>query len=75
MNKNRLRIQHIIDSCIAINKFVQNRARSYLDTDRMLMSAFTRELEIIGEAVNALTDDFILNYHSNPLERYDWYEK
>ena len=54
-NKDKIRLQHLVESCTAVGQFIQNRKREDLDIDRMLFSAITRELEIIGEAVNAFS--------------------
>lgn len=65
-NKDSVRAQHIIDSCSAIQKFIENRQRAELDSNRMLVSAITRELEIIGEAANALSEEYKLQYAQIP---------
>lgn len=56
-NKDQVRLAHLIESCLAIQQYINGRCRTDLDTDRMLLSALTRELEIIGEAVNALSEE------------------
>lgn len=65
-NKDQVRLQHIIESCSAILQYIKNRSRPDLDSDRMLAAAITRELEIIGEAVNALSEDFKTNHPEIP---------
>ena len=67
-DKDRIRLHHLIESCLAIGEFIQQRNRKDLDTDRMLFSAITRELEIIGEAVNALSDEFTSKYPHIPWQ-------
>lgn len=53
--KDSVRLKHILDSAKAALSYVQNKKRSDLDHDRMLLSALIRELEIIGEASNYLS--------------------
>ncbi|MES2200388.1 MAG: HepT-like ribonuclease domain-containing protein [Chlamydiota bacterium] len=45
MDKDLIRLHHMLDS----------RSREELDTDRQLLFALTRELEILGEAANSIS--------------------
>jgi uncharacterized protein with HEPN domain len=65
-NKDRVRLRHIIDSCNAIQKYMEGRKRADLSSNRMLMAAVIRELEIIGEAVTVLSSDFKLRHNHMP---------
>lgn len=65
-NKDLVRLQHVVDSCSAIQEFIKNRTTDDLKKNRMLLSAITRELEIIGEAVNALSHDFKAQHNQIP---------
>ena len=56
--KDKNNLKHIKDSCDAIKNFIVSKSRNDLDTDRMLISAIVRELEIVGEAAGALSEDF-----------------
>ena len=41
----------------ALREFVANRKRSELDSDRMLLFALVRAIEIIGEAASKVSED------------------
>lgn len=43
------------DALAEIAHFVHGRAKADLDSDRMLLLALVKEIEIVGEAANALT--------------------
>ena len=46
--RDRLRLQHMLDACDAVTKFMTGRTEDELATDKMLVSAVTRQIEIIG---------------------------
>jgi uncharacterized protein with HEPN domain len=48
--EDRTRILHMIDAAETIAKFVSGRARKDLDSDRMLLFALVRAVEVLGEA-------------------------
>jgi uncharacterized protein with HEPN domain len=50
-----VRINHILDAVIEIVDFTNNRTRSDLEKDRMLVLALTRLSEIMGEAANGVS--------------------
>lgn len=52
-----VRLRHMLDAASEAVSFAQNRTRSDLDTDRMLMLALVRCLEIIGEAASCITKE------------------
>jgi uncharacterized protein with HEPN domain len=47
---DRIRVQHMIDAAEAVERFIAGRQRNDLDTDRMLLFALVRAVEIVGEA-------------------------
>ena len=47
--KDRVRLQHMIDSGEEALSFVKDRNRKDLETDRMLVLALIKDIEIIGE--------------------------
>lgn len=55
MHKDLIRLDHMLDSATAALSFIKERTRKDLDTDRQLLSAITRELEILGEAANNIS--------------------
>ena len=50
-----LRLQHMLDATREAMSFAQGHKRGDLDTDRMLMHALVREVEIIGEAATKIS--------------------
>ena len=57
----------MLDSIKAIISFVEGRSRIDLDTDRQLLSAIIRELEIIGEAANNISE-----HTQEKIEQIPW---
>jgi uncharacterized protein with HEPN domain len=49
-DEDRIRVQHMIDAAESAERFVAGRQRVELDTDRMLLFALVRAVEILGEA-------------------------
>ena len=56
-DEDRVRIRHMIDACEATIQFVAGRSRDELDTDRMLLFAVVRGIEIVGEAANKVSTE------------------
>jgi uncharacterized protein with HEPN domain len=46
----------MLDSTSAILSFVKGKRRASLENDRLLLSAIPRELEIVGEAANKVSE-------------------
>lgn len=55
-HEDRVRIQHMLDACSEAERFVTGRVRGDLETDRMLLFALVRCIEIIGEAASRVSD-------------------
>ena len=47
---DEIRLRHILDAAREAVSFVRNRRRSDLDTDRQLVLAVVKTIEIVGEA-------------------------
>jgi uncharacterized protein with HEPN domain len=58
---NKVRLMHILDAISEIEKYTTNVDFNEFSTNSMLFSACVRQLEIVGEAVNRLSDDLIAN--------------
>ena len=54
---DRVRILHIRDAAEAVAEFVQGRKRIDLDSDRMLLFAVVRAIEVIGEAAGRVSEE------------------
>jgi uncharacterized protein with HEPN domain len=48
--EDRVRVLHMIEAAEAVGAFTEGRRRSDLDTDRMLVFALARAIEVLGEA-------------------------
>ena len=48
--EDRTRILHMIETAEIVAQFVAGRRREHLDSDRMLLFALARGVEVIGEA-------------------------
>jgi uncharacterized protein with HEPN domain len=54
---DRIRVLHMIEAAETVGAFVAARHRADLDTDRMLLFALVRAVEIIGEAASRLSPE------------------
>lgn len=54
-SRDRLRINHILQAIKHIEEFTSSAKTKKFLADYLLQSAVTRQLEIIGEAVNAIS--------------------
>jgi len=55
-DKDRIRFLHMIEAAEDVCRFVDGRQRSELDSDRMLLFALVRAIEIIGEAASKVSE-------------------
>ena len=53
---DRVRILHMIDAAESIEEFAAGRMRGDLDSNRMLLFAIVRAIEVKGEAASKVTD-------------------
>ncbi len=56
-DEDRIRIGHMVEAAEDALGFVAGRTRADLDTDRMLLFALVRAVEIIGEAAGKVSDE------------------
>lgn len=56
-DEDRVRLQHMIEAAESAIQFVAGRERSELDTDRMLLFAVIRAIEVIGEAASKISEE------------------
>jgi uncharacterized protein with HEPN domain len=54
---DRVRLLHMLEAADAATGFMAGRSRADLDSDRMLMFAVVRAIEVVGEAANHVSND------------------
>jgi len=52
-----IRLHHMLDASHETQSFIEGKTRSSLDTDRMLMLALVKDIEIIGEAASKISKE------------------
>lgn len=55
--EDRIRVRHMIEAAESALQFVGGRTRPDLDSDRMLLFAVVRAVEIIGEAASKVSTE------------------
>ncbi|GAB4174128.1 MAG: hypothetical protein Tsb0017_11680 [Geothermobacteraceae bacterium] len=63
---DRIRLQHMYDACVEAIEFVQGKNRKDLDSDRMLLLASLKVIEIIGEAAGRVSDETCHRFSAIP---------
>lgn len=63
---NLSRLQHIRDACNEALQFIADQNKDDFQNNRMLALALIKELEIIGEAANNISDDYQNRYPNIP---------
>jgi uncharacterized protein with HEPN domain len=53
---DQIRLRHMLDAAREAVGFAQGRIRSDLDRDRMLTLTLVKEIEIVGEAANQVSE-------------------
>ena len=70
MKRNiKLYLQDIWESTLAIEEYTQNLAEDEFYSNRQVQDAIIRRLEIIGEAVKNVDDDFRNKYPQIPWKK------
>lgn len=57
MQRDEVRLHHMLDAANEAVSFLADRTRDELDSDNMLALATIRLLEVIGEAANTVTEE------------------
>jgi len=65
----KLYLQDIWESTLAIEEYIQNLAEDEFYSNRQVQDAIIRRLEIIGEAVKNVDDDFRNKYPQIPWKK------
>ena len=56
-DEDRVRLRHMIEAAEHAIGFVSGRSRTDQDTDRMLLFAVVRAIEIVGEAASKISNE------------------
>lgn len=62
MLNDKVRLQHIREAIRKIENFTKSENEESFETNELVQSAVERQLEIIGEAANYLTEEFKEKY-------------
>lgn len=54
---DQIRLRHMVDAAEDVQRFIAGRRRAELETDRMLLFALVRAIEIIGEAAGKVSTE------------------
>ncbi|MHB1456701.1 MAG: HepT-like ribonuclease domain-containing protein [Armatimonadota bacterium] len=55
-NDDTIRLRHMLDAAHEAVGFTRSRSRKDLNSDRMLVLSLVKDIEIIGEAANQVSD-------------------
>jgi len=55
--EDTVRLRHMIEAAESAAQFIADRSRSDLDSDRMLLFAVVRAIEVVGEAASKLSEE------------------
>jgi uncharacterized protein with HEPN domain len=66
---NKIRLLHIIEAIIEIECYLQDSNLDTFVNNSMMFNATLRQLEIIGEASNRLSEDILKNNSNIPWAR------
>jgi len=58
---DHIRVLHMIEAIQTAAEFVSGRQAADLDTDRMLLFALVRAIEVVGEAADKVSDELRLH--------------
>ncbi len=65
---DRIRARHIVEAADDIARFIAGRERADLDSDRMLLYAVVRAVEIVGEAASKMSEELRLSAPAIPWQ-------
>ena len=67
-DEDRVRLRHMVEAAQSAIEFVSGRARADLDTDRMLLFAVVRAIEIVGEAASKVSNETRAAHNAIPWQ-------
>jgi uncharacterized protein with HEPN domain len=66
---DHVRVMHILDAIKEIENYIQGADKDSFANNSMMFNATLHQLEIIGEAANGLSDEFLMNHPDTPWAR------
>ena len=66
---NSIRLLHILDAISEIENYIQDADKDTFVDNSMMFNATLHQLEIIGEAANGLSDEFLMEHPTIPWAR------
>lgn len=67
MKKDSVYLEHILDAIKIIEGYIENMSYEEFRENRMAVDAVIRELAVIGEAANNLSEEFVKNNPDLPF--------
>ena len=67
--KDRERLLHILNAIDRVNRYVKGKSFEDLQKDDMMYYAVVKNIEIIGEAANLLSSEFIASHPATPWKQ------
>ena len=64
--RNKERLNHIINSIDRVMRYTEGKKYEDLLSDDMMYYAVVKNIEMIGEAANMLTEDFVKSHTETP---------
>ena len=69
LKDDEIRLRHMLEAAREAALFVRGRVREDLETDRQLVLALVKDIEIVGEAAAQITEDTRLRTPSIPWQQ------
>lgn len=66
--KDQIRLRHILEAIERIKRYSEGKSFADFVDDDMMYYAIVKNIEIIGEASNLLTEEFKINHPKTPLK-------
>ena len=66
MSRDSIRLRHMLDAAKEALSFASGKSRTDLESNRMLVLALVKDIEIIGEAASRVSEEFKARYSQIP---------
>lgn len=68
-HRNKERLEHMLAAVERVIRYTSNKAFDDLKTDDMMYYAVVKNIEIIGEAANLLSSEFVSSHPETPWKQ------